>query len=65
MASRKTASTVTLPAYRLRSVQTHLRRILDRTEPDRKDHVALDAFRLARQDLRYLDNLLKPSTDEV
>lgn len=50
--------TFAVPEYRLRALQTHLRRILTRTVPPHSDPRTVNAYRLARKDLRYLDTLI-------
>ena len=65
MAPRRHPRTATVPEYRLRSVQTHLRRILAHTVPDRSDTRTVNTYRLARQDLRWLDTLLPPKASSA
>ncbi len=58
MATRKPARVLTVPEWRLRALQTHLRRILSHTVPPSHDSRTINTYRLARQDLNYLDTLL-------
>lgn len=48
-----------IPEYRLKEWRTHLKRIVDNAKCDPSDTKTANAIRLAKKDLRRMDNYLE------
>lgn len=48
-----------IPDYKARAIYAHLKRIVENVEPDISDTRTVNAFRLARQDLRQLKKYIE------